>query len=396
MAGVKRKDGYTDLTDRLDKLNKEIKKKEEEFKKSGGQAIMDGFTEKQKDAFQKMTNQEQAVYLAKKNPTAGKQWGELAPKYNQQASLKKEIDEKHSKVSDNEKFKEANKQVEKRRKEFKDLEKEVAELKASIALYSNPTLCQQKGIKDRLASLEGTKSLLEMKEKELKAAAKNLGQAKGDLNRVVKETMSEDSKKAVKAKEEIKERTTKPRKKEQIKTVEVTLPEVAVVGQNKMKKPSIVASEVKGPELKDVKIKFTPTVTLVPHIKKNGKPSKRHFDIQLRDADGKLFILTEKMMDKVTKQQGNSAATREEMVAGSWDNYVKLAKEGRLQPETVASFFKGQVNMGNNANVEETTKDVKSQGLTAQDHIDRHKNNKDAPINNLFIINKQMGNSNGG
>ena len=103
---------------------------------------------------------------------------------------------------------------------------------------------------------------------------------------------------------------------------------------------------VQTPDTKDVKLKITPTVTLVPHIKHNGKPSKRNFDIQLMDADGKVFTLTKKMVEKAVKQQGNTAATRGEMVDFAWDNYVEAAKKGQLQPETVASFFKGQANMG--------------------------------------------------
>ena len=112
--------------------------------------------------------------------------------------------------------------------------------------------------------------------------------------------------------------------------------------------------------VKDTKLKITPTVTLVPKIKKNGKPSKKNFNIQLTDADGKIFILDKKAIEKAFKQQGNATATRGEMVDASWKNYLEAAKEGKLPPETVASFFKGQVNLG----IEETTKDNKSPNLT--------------------------------
>ena len=104
------------------------------------------------------------------------------------------------------------------------------------------------------------------------------------------------------------------------------------------------------------KAKIIPTVTVVPKIKKNGKPSKKNFNIQLMDADGKVFVLDKKMVEKAVKQQGNAAATRGEMVDFSWKNYLEAAKEGKLSPETVASCFNGQANLG----IEETTKDNKS------------------------------------
>ena len=94
------------------------------------------------------------------------------------------------------------------------------------------------------------------------------------------------------------------------------------------------------------KDKIIPTVTVVPKIKKNGKPSKKNFNIQLMDADGKVFILDKKMVEKAVKQQGNAAATRGEMVDFSWKNYLEAAKEGKLSPETVASCFNGQANLG--------------------------------------------------
>ena len=127
--------------------------------------------------------------------------------------------------------------------------------------------------------------------------------------------------------------------------------------------PVLKAPEEKTQEqsgiVKDIKLKITPTVTVVPKIKKNGKPSKKNFNIQLMDADGKVFILDKKMVEKAIKQQGNAAATREEMVDASWKNYVEAAKEGKLSPETVASFFNGQANLG----IEETTKGKESLNL---------------------------------
>ena len=116
---------------------------------------------------------------------------------------------------------------------------------------------------------------------------------------------------------------------------------------------------IKNMTIKKDKLKITPTVTVVPKMKKNGKPSKKNFNIQLMDADGKVFILDKKMVEKAIKQQGNAAATREEMVDASWNNYVEAAKEGKLSPEMVASFFKRQDNLG----IEETTKDNKSPNL---------------------------------
>lgn len=104
--------------------------------------------------------------------------------------------------------------------------------------------------------------------------------------------------------------------------------------------------EEKLPEIKEVKLKIKPTVTLVPHIKRSGKPSKRNFDIQLMDADGKVFTLTKKMMNEAIQQKGNYAASRTHMVDFSWDSYVEMAKSGQLSAETVATFFKGQANMG--------------------------------------------------
>ncbi len=90
----------------------------------------------------------------------------------------------------------------------------------------------------------------------------------------------------------------------------------------------------------NVKITMKPTVQVVPRIKRNGEPSKKNFNIQLMDADGKVFILDKKTMEKAIKQQSNASATRGEMVDASWKNYLDAAKEGKLPPETVASFFK--------------------------------------------------------
>ena len=103
---------------------------------------------------------------------------------------------------------------------------------------------------------------------------------------------------------------------------------------------SALSAQLNPMSMPDAKIKIHPTVTLVPKIKKNGKPSKKNFNIQLMDADGKVFILDKKTMEKAIKQQGNASATRGEMVDASWKNYVEQAKEGKLPPETVASFFK--------------------------------------------------------
>ena len=141
---------------------------------------------------------------------------------------------------------------------------------------------------------------------------------------------------------------------------EVELPHVLSEGKVVGKKLEIKKVDLmQDMTIKEAKLKITPTVTLVPKIKKNGEPSKKNFNIRLMDADGKVFILDKKMMEKAIKQQGNASATRGEMVDFSWNNYVEAAKEGKLSPETVASFFKGQVNLG----VEETTKDNKSPNL---------------------------------
>ena len=102
------------------------------------------------------------------------------------------------------------------------------------------------------------------------------------------------------------------------------------------------------------------TVTLVPHTKKNGKLSKHKYDIQLKDADGKIFTLTKKDMKKAIKQKGNSVVSRAEIIDSSWDNYIQAAKEGRLTPETVASFFKDEKpNLGENV---KSTTDQSLQG----------------------------------
>ena len=88
-----------------------------------------------------------------------------------------------------------------------------------------------------------------------------------------------------------------------------------------------------------LKLKLEPTVTVVPHIKRNGKPSKKNSDIMLTDAEGNSFRLTKKMMRKAIGH-GNETASLNDRVEFAWNNYMKLAQEGKLQPETVASFFK--------------------------------------------------------
>ncbi len=106
--------------------------------------------------------------------------------------------------------------------------------------------------------------------------------------------------------------------------------------------------------VKDIKLKLNPTIMVVPHIKKNGNPSKRKSDIQLMDADGKIFTLTKDMYKQARKQDANS-----EFADKSWKSFVKDAKEGKIKPETVASFFNGQANLGaTNAKAAEQVKGV--------------------------------------
>ncbi len=111
----------------------------------------------------------------------------------------------------------------------------------------------------------------------------------------------------------------------------------------------------RAPEMSEFrKIKLTPTIRLIPKTRHNGEPSKRHFEaIELTDADGKVFRLTKKMFQDYIKHD-RIGATRNEMVGYSWDNYVEAAKKGQLKPETVASFFNNQVDLGENQTNDET------------------------------------------
>ncbi len=131
------------------------------------------------------------------------------------------------------------------------------------------------------------------------------------------------------------------------------------------------SKEIKALETKDVpKSVKTPEVRLIPKKRRNGEDSKRRFEaIELMDANGNTFRLTKKMMKEAVKQQGNSAASRSEMVDYSWDNYVEAAKKGQLKPETVASFFKGQANMGE-TQVDETTKSTAIPSINATLAVD--------------------------
>ena len=167
----------------------------------------------------------------------------------------------------------------------------------------------------------------------------------------VKTQVMEDSQKANKVKSGIKSKTknnSKRKTQAQTQTQTITEPEKKVenvkINMAEMPKMNIVPT----PDTKDVKLKITPTVTLVPHIKHNGKPSKRNFDIQLMDADGKVFIVTKKMANKVFKRDADNRN-----VAYLWTTYIEACKKGKVTPEFLEEkFFKGQVNLGDAKTVE--------------------------------------------
>lgn len=115
---------------------------------------------------------------------------------------------------------------------------------------------------------------------------------------------------------------------------------------------SALSAQFNPTSIPDTKIKATPKVMVVPKMKKNGKPSKKNFNIQLRDANGRIFELTKDMMKNAVTQKNAYTTSDGQYVDHSvrvdetWNKYVEAAKEGKLSPETVASFFKGQANLG--------------------------------------------------
>ena len=128
----------------------------------------------------------------------------------------------------------------------------------------------------------------------------------------VEETMSDDAKKATKAKKAVsKGRTYTARPIEGLKTLDgIGLPS------------GMTIPEPNRPDIKIGEVKFQPTVTVVPRIKKNGKPSKHFNDIMYTDENNQQHRITK------DKAQGKS-----------WKETLKVAEEGKLKPKDAAKFF---------------------------------------------------------
>lgn len=205
------------------------------------------------------------------------------------------------------------------------------------------------------AEVARDKKRLEEAKAQRKAAAKDIANKKYYVNRLnneltlpfkeVKVQVKEDSEKGNKAKGIVRSRKivrNKNKDNSQVKTEQVkAAPTIKPISLEGIQKVDLV--QTPSIDTKDIKLKIQPTVTLVPHIKKNGKASKRNFDIQLMDADGKVFTVTKKMADKMLQKDLDNGKTN----TYEWASYIAAYKTGHLTPEFLEDrFFKGQVNLG--------------------------------------------------
>ena len=245
--------------------------------------------------------------------------------------------------------------------QIKDLELRIKQNEAYLKNMTNNTTANHKvaGQRSRYeivqAEVARDKKRLEEAKAQKKAAAKDIANKKYYVNRLnneltlpfkeVKVQVREDSEKGNKAKGIVRSRKivrNKNKDNSQVKAEQVkAAPTIKPISLEGIQKVDLVQTPMI--DTKDIKLKIQPTVTLVPHIKKNGKASKRNFDIQLMDADGKVFTVTEKMANKVFKRDLDNGKKDAYM----WPTYVQACKEGRLTPELLEDkFFKGQVNLG--------------------------------------------------
>ncbi len=122
----------------------------------------------------------------------------------------------------------------------------------------------------------------------------------------------------------------------------------------------IALEEVKLPEAKipeNLDISITPTASVVPHRKKSGKFSKRKHDIQIMDAEGKIYTLTKKDVKKRTSERyggnevenGLNVSTRSSITDRNWESYIKQAEEGTLDIAKINKmYFNGEMKLGDN------------------------------------------------
>ena len=133
-----------------------------------------------------------------------------------------------------------------------------------------------------------------------------------------------------------------------------------------MPMPEAKMEELKAPEIKveDV-LSNTAAVKVVPHIKDNGKPSKRQSDIEITGADGKTHRLTKDMVKEAAKHDPNATwLERNGLVDDKWDKLVEQASGGLLNVDQIdKQYFNGGIKSGKTT---ETTKNNKVQEVAQQ------------------------------
>lgn len=349
-------------SEELAKARKRLKEDEKKLVESGVSRVLAIINKDpaKKKTFDQMTTSQQAQYISKQftlgNASAGQAWVSYKSALNRCNRLEKEIQQGKANTQvkeDASRGNEAKKQVRRKRMTYRPRPIPKKVMEAAKEQQAHTTYLEDSNHNRIYLIRSGN----EPKARTLSLMIERNGEQVSEtipMNPAVMKLLNQ-ARRQNKANADFGEIMKALNAEREVKTTNV-LPEVTVIGKKpEIKKIGIVQDMT----IKEAKLKITPTVTLVPKIKKNGKPSKKNFNIQLMDADGKVFILDKKMMEKAIKQQGNDVTTRSEMVDASWKNYVEAAKEGKLSPETVASFFKGQVNLG----IEETTKDNKSPNL---------------------------------
>ena len=333
----------------LAKARKRLKEKEKELVSSGASAILAEINKDpaKKKTFDQMTTSQQAQYISKQftlgNASAGQAWVSYKSALNRCDRLEKEIQQGKANAQvkeDASRGNEAKKQVRRKRMTSRPRPIPKKVMEAANEQQAHATYLEDSNHNRIYLIRSGN----EPKARTLSLMIERNGEQ-------VSETIPMNS--------EVMKLLNQARKMDKTNSDFGEIMKALNVGREE--KPTNVLSEVtvidKKPEIKKIdlmqdmtvkeaKLKITPTVTLVPKIKKNGEPSKKNFNIQLMDADGKIFVLTKDMIKKAVKQKNAYTTSDGQYVDHSvrvdetWNKYVEQAKEGKLPPETVASFFK--------------------------------------------------------